>query len=155
MAQESFSQILKGNYLIHTFMFAKIGILRNCLKINDSKHTMLNELKKRFQTRMSKNRFTSNMANRDSAEPDERTLVFNDMDLIFLSYQIAKGMEYLAKKRFLHRDLAARNILLGEHFECKISDFGLADESKLTGQTYFGKVNVSIQADKFLWDYKY
>ena len=90
------------------------------------------------------------MANRDSAEPDERTLVFNDMDLIFLSYQIAKGMEYLAKKRFLHRDLAARNILLGEHFECKISDFGLADESKLTGQTYFGKVNVSIQADQFL-----
>jgi serine/threonine protein kinase len=110
---------------------------------------MLNELKKRFQTRMSKNRFTSNMANRDSTEPDDRSLVFNDMDLIFLAYQIAKGMDYLAKKRFLHRDLAARNILLGEHFECKISDFGLADESKLTSQTYFGRVSVSIQAYQF------
>jgi serine/threonine protein kinase len=64
------------------------------------------------------------------------------MDLLFIGYQIAKGMEYLAKKRFLHRDLAARNVLIAENFECKISDFGLADESKLTSQAYFGRVNV-------------
>lgn len=51
-------------------------------------------------------------------------------------------MEYLARKRFLHRDLAARNILVSEYFECKISDFGLADESKLTSVSYFGRVNV-------------
>ena len=51
-------------------------------------------------------------------------------------------MEYLARKKFLHRDLAARNILLGEHFECKISDFGLADESKLSSQAFFGRVTV-------------
>ncbi len=53
-------------------------------------------------------------------------------------------MEYLSRKKFLHRDLAARNILLGENFECKISDFGLADESKLTSQAYFGRVSVCI-----------
>mgnify|MGYP003351952183 CR=1 FL=1 len=51
-------------------------------------------------------------------------------------------MEFLSKKRFLHRDLAARNVLLGKNFECKISDFGLADESKLTGQAFYGRVNV-------------
>lgn len=51
-------------------------------------------------------------------------------------------MEFLCKKRFLHRDLAARNVLLGKNFECKISDFGLADESKLTGQAFYGRVNV-------------
>ena len=65
---------------------------------------------------------------------------FTDDDLVFFGYQIAKGMEYLSRKRFIHRDLAARNILLGEHFECKISDFGLADESKLSSQSYFGGV---------------
>ena len=52
-------------------------------------------------------------------------------------------MEYLAHKKCLHRDLAARNILLGEYFECKISDFGLADQSKLSSQAYFGHVNVN------------
>ena len=54
-------------------------------------------------------------------------------------------MEYLAGKKLLHHDLAARNILLGEHLECKISDFGLADESQLTTATFFGLTkNVSF-----------
>ena len=35
-------------------------------------------------------------------------------------------------------------MLLGGNFECKISDFGLADESKLTSQTYFGRVNTGM-----------
>ena len=30
--------------------------------------------------------------------------------------------------------------MLGQFFECKISDFGLADESKLSSQSYFGRV---------------
>lgn len=63
---------------------------------------------------------------------------FNSDDLTFMAYQIAKGMAYLAEKKFLHKDLAARNILLTENFACKISDFGLADEAKLSGQNYFG-----------------
>lgn len=39
---------------------------------------------------------------------------------------IASGMEYLESKHVIHRDLAARNILLKNHNEVKICDFGLA-----------------------------
>ncbi|KAF7266631.1 hypothetical protein GWI33_020129 [Rhynchophorus ferrugineus] len=47
-------------------------------------------------------------------------------DLITWSFQIARGMEYLASRKVLHGDLAARNILLADKNVVKICDFGLA-----------------------------
>ena len=103
---------------------------------NDIKFSLINLHKNRFSRQSSIIDIIDFSKSDNNSEKEDGK--FNDSDLVFFCYQIAKGMEFLAKKRFLHRDLAARNILLTKNYECKISDFGLADESKLTNETFFG-----------------
>ncbi|XP_028408434.1 fibroblast growth factor receptor 3-like [Dendronephthya gigantea] len=51
---------------------------------------------------------------------------FGPRNLIYIAFQIAKGMEFLVSRKVIHRDLAARNILLGRGHVAKVADFGLA-----------------------------
>eukprot|EP00058_Branchiostoma_floridae_P028109 XP_002613600.1 hypothetical protein BRAFLDRAFT_227043 [Branchiostoma floridae] len=53
---------------------------------------------------------------------------FEVMQMYQVGRQIARGMDHIARSRYIHGDLAARNVLVGEKLTVKISDFGLAED---------------------------
>ena len=56
----------------------------------------------------------------------EGSSTINQKILIYISLQIASGMQYLSGHKFIHRDLATRNILVGNDFVVKVADFGMS-----------------------------
>ncbi|XP_077985228.1 fibroblast growth factor receptor 2-like [Glandiceps talaboti] len=57
----------------------------------------------------------------------EATKDLSGKDLMACAEDIARGMNYLAKKEIVHRYLAAKHVLIQKPLVCKISNFGYAN----------------------------
>ena len=77
----------------------------------------------------------SNPRNPDVYQLSSDEVTVKPSQFLSICIQLAKGLDYLSKKRFVHRDIATRNCLVDSQFVCKIADFGLSRD--VCGSDYY------------------
>ncbi|ESP02478.1 hypothetical protein LOTGIDRAFT_138365, partial [Lottia gigantea] len=71
-------------------------------------------------------------------------------ELLNIGSQIAEGMVHLESLNIIHRDLRADNVLVGDNYEVKIADFGLAKEGSYETVNFRTKIPVRWTAPEAL-----
>jgi serine/threonine protein kinase len=61
-------------------------------------------------------------------EPNSQQITIAADMLLPIVLQVANGLNYLAKLKFVHRDIATRNCLMNSNLTVKIADFGMSRE---------------------------
>ena len=64
----------------------------------------------------------------NSCRDKEENVLITPLDFLPCTQQVAEGLAYLAKQRYVHRDIATRNCLVNCKLVVKIGDFGLSRE---------------------------
>ena len=77
----------------------------------------------------------SNPRNPDFYQMSSIEAIIKPSQFLSICIQLARGLDYLSKKRFVHRDVATRNCLVDSQFVCKIADFGLSRD--VYGSDYY------------------
>ena len=77
----------------------------------------------------------SNPRNPDFYQMSSNEAIIKPSQFLSICIQLARGLDYLSKKRFVHRDIATRNCLVDSQFVCKIADFGLSRD--VYGSDYY------------------
>lgn len=60
--------------------------------------------------------------------PDSQQILITTDMFLSVILQVANGLNYLAKLKFVHRDIATRNCLMNNKLTVKIADFGMSRE---------------------------
>ncbi|XP_070543914.1 proto-oncogene tyrosine-protein kinase receptor Ret-like isoform X2 [Ptychodera flava] len=102
--------------------------------------------------------YVQDQFNADINSDESPVDILTARDLVSFSWQICKGMQYLAEMKLVHRDLASRNILVADGKIMKISDFGLTRdiyESDAYLKKSKGRIPVKWMAVESLYDQMY